>query len=149
MSILITNITVKLSPYISDPIAGPGQRPASAQPIPNSIDPVMSLVSMVAVFCQGKCHWWLRSGFDCFWSKKWPIREILSPPTITKRSVGSHAPKTSKNHWTRAGEIISDRASPKPKSEPAMSEMRGGRGEDFIFLKKLHDRNRDDSCDNK
>lgn len=100
------------------PMAGPGQTPESPQPIPNRTDPPMSFASMVPFFSQGKCHFSPKRGVEYRFRKKCPKRETVTAPSITKTRVGSQFPRISKNHWTRAGESISESASQNQKSVP-------------------------------
>lgn len=112
-------VIVNIFPYTILPIAGPGHSPASPQPIPNITDQMINFLSITPDFFQGKCQVSQIMGLFLLESKKCPGIDTRSAPNITKSNVGSQFPKTSKNHCTRAGEIISERASPNPNSKPA------------------------------
>lgn len=108
------------------PIAGPGQSPASHQPIPKIADPKIRFLSRIHDFFHEKCQISEKNGLSCLERKKCQKRDIINAPNITNNSVGSQEPKISKNHCTRSGEIISDRASPNQNNNQAVSVIIGG-----------------------
>jgi hypothetical protein len=60
-------------------------------------------------------------GFFLFFRSMCPITETIIAPIMTKRRVGSQDPVKSKNPMARAGESISETASPNPKRIPLAS----------------------------
>ncbi len=100
----------------SEAIAGPGHRPASPQPIPNSAAPLTSRPVMSEV----AGRWYSRSanGFAVRARTNQAAAMTSIAPPMTKASVGSQSPNKSRKPRTRAGFIMPDSARPKPKIAP-------------------------------
>src|SRR5579859_2399984 len=121
--------------------AGPGQIPERPQPIPNSAEPVSSGASIS-----------LRAGHENFAANSGALRRCASAkpapatmtaPAMTKASVASHAPKTSRKPSTFSGSVMPEINSPSPKTKPQLKLARIN----GMFLPSetvTRERNRDD-----
>ena len=91
--------------------AGPGQNPATPQPIPKIAEPTRSRTLIGSAAGPGSVESRRRS-------RKVPRAKTATAPAITKRSVGSQRPTTSRKPRTRAGLVMPESASPTPKIAP-------------------------------
>src|SRR6056300_960941 len=105
-----------IPPKLRDAIAGPGHRPAVAQPAPNRTDPTTRLRPNFGSGFAGNDP--PTTGVRPFVYAHASAIGIIAPP-ITKANVGSHAPKTSSQPWTLAVLVIPDTNKPPPKNKPA------------------------------
>ena len=100
-------------------MAGPGQRPANAHPMPNKTDPTSNLKSI-----------FLFDGIEKFKSSNGTFLAVIAhaavigiiAPPITKANVGSHWPNISSQPCTFAVSVIPEIKRPPPKSKPDIKD---------------------------
>jgi hypothetical protein len=100
------------------PSAGPGQSPDNPHPIPKSIAPMTSFMSITHVFSQEKFHCVSKYGPVFFLRNNCPTIDTIRAPDTANSNVGSQLPDISKNPMVRLGESISEKARPNQKSIP-------------------------------
>ena len=96
--------------------AGPGQKPASPQPVPNRAEPVSSLRSMTVLV--GSCMGSPNKAVLRRLAQVKAIKPTAMAPPMTKPSEGSHRPKKSRKFCTLAGLPIPERIRPRPNTNP-------------------------------
>src|SRR5580698_7487080 len=96
--------------------AGPGQIPERPQPIPNSAEPTNSGASIS--LRDGHENLIANSGALRRRASAKPAAATATAAAITKASVASHAPKTSRKPSTFSGSLMPEINSPSPKMRP-------------------------------
>src|SRR3546814_5085110 len=103
----------------SDATAGPGHRPATPQPTPNTTAPVSRCGSRSDL--SGNENVSPNTGLAMrAWNRQATAMTSTAPP-ITKASVGSQSPNTSRKPRTRCGSVIPDTVRPMPNRKPEAS----------------------------
>src|SRR4051794_12115853 len=91
--IAATKTKAELEPYPTAVSAGPGQKPASPQPIPKMAGPRMILASMS--FRVGMWKRSAKNGRASFRTRLKPMKVTTTAPAITKARLASTSPRTS------------------------------------------------------
>src|SRR5688572_770890 len=119
---LATNTTASMRPAPNATSAGPGQKPASPQPTPNTTLPSTSRLSIVRAVGRD-------IGTPSRLSLRRPARaNPIAPtpiaPAITNARDGSQRPKMSRKPSTFAGFAMPETMRPMPKMRPARSDVK-------------------------
>ena len=115
-SMEMTKISAGATPAESVTSAGPGQIPASPQPIPNRELPITSCLSIRVEV--GSWTGLPNRDVSLFFASENPISPTAMAPIMTKASDGSQFPVMSRKFWTFAGLAMPERISPRPKISP-------------------------------